>query len=92
MSGAGLCTLRILRGIRGDVEVFPETIVTILLYNAVCTFRRQIDITSYQIRKIKADTSFCLFADDLLDIVNTFYTILLQFTSMIKSGIYICLL
>ena len=30
-----------------------------------CTFRRQIDITTYQIRKIKADTSLCLFADDL---------------------------
>ena len=28
-------------------------------------YRRQIDITTYQIRKIKADTSLCLFADDI---------------------------
>ena len=27
--------------------------------------RRQIDITTYQIRKIKADTSLCLFADEM---------------------------
>ena len=30
------------------------------------TYRRHIDITTYQIRKIKADTSLCLFADDML--------------------------
>ena len=30
--------------------------------------RRQIDITTYQIRKIKADTSLCLFADEIMDV------------------------
>ena len=30
----------------------------------LCTIHRQIDITTYQIRKIKADTSLCLFADE----------------------------
>ena len=29
------------------------------------SYRRQIDITTYQIRKITADTSLCLFADDM---------------------------
>ena len=29
------------------------------------TYRRQIDITTYQIRKIKADTSLCLFTNDI---------------------------
>ena len=37
-------------------------------------FCRQIDITTYQIRKIKADTSLCLFADDFNshDVVSLF--------------------
>ena len=34
-------------------------------------YRRQIDITTYQIRKIKADTSLCLFGDDMVEFYNT---------------------
>ena len=33
--------------------------------------RRQIDITTYQIRKVKADTSLCLFSDEINPVVNT---------------------
>ena len=32
------------------------------------TNRRRIDITTYQIRKIKADTSLCLFADEMREL------------------------
>ena len=35
----------------------------------IVIIRRQIDITTYQIRKIKADTSLCLFADELVQII-----------------------
>ena len=34
------------------------------LHMEASIIRRQIDITTYQIRKIKADTSVCLFADE----------------------------
>ena len=43
-----------------------ELVLCNLIVGATVTFRRQIDITTYQIRKIKADTSLCLFADDFI--------------------------
>ena len=41
--------------------------VAMFCNSTIAPFRRQIDITTYQIRKIKADTSLCLFADDLYE-------------------------
>ena len=50
-------------------------IIKKLLCTAVFTSnRRQIDITTYQIRKIKADTSLCLFADEISRDANLFET------------------
>ena len=35
-----------------------------------CTIRRQIDIVTYQVRKIKAYTSLCLFVDEFMSEVK----------------------
>lgn len=45
--------------LRKDKEIV--SFIGLLFY----IFRRQIDIPTYQLRKINADTSLCLFADDV---------------------------
>ena len=46
----------------GRIGLWPNWSVAELVCGRI---RRQIDIVTYQVRKIKADTLLCLFADEL---------------------------
>ena len=49
-------------------------------------YRRQIDITTYQIRKIKADTLLCLFADDMVKTSRTVKQLTKPYDAMVNKS------
>ena len=56
-------------------HIFVSSIMTLVNFFSFDTNCRQIDITTYQIRKIKADTSLCLFADEMFTRAVLYFTV-----------------